>query len=173
MAVFVMAVGILAMVALFPLGLREGMQARGDVKQSMFADHVLNQFVALLSDTNLTWSQWAALDQTAYPKATDIGGGRGRGSIAYPKANLPFPFKDPTIGWKSGTRKYNENQYRVFFRLTGGAKLEKEYQKTLTPSARVMGIGVRSTERNLSDYNDYSNNVLYYAEVQFRGDPNR
>ena len=62
MAVFVMAIGILGMVALFPLGLREGVQARSDLKQAMFADHALNQIVAILSQTNMTWSVWKGLD---------------------------------------------------------------------------------------------------------------
>jgi Tfp pilus assembly protein PilV len=61
MAVFVMAIGILGMVALFPLGLREGVQARADLKQSMFADHALNQLVAILSQTNMTWQVWEDL----------------------------------------------------------------------------------------------------------------
>ena len=61
MAVFVMAIGILGMVALFPLGLREGVQARADLKQSMFADHALNQLVAILSQTNMTWQIWEDL----------------------------------------------------------------------------------------------------------------
>jgi hypothetical protein len=39
------------------------------------------------------------------------------------------------------------------------------------PSARIMGIGVRSTDQDVKGYT-YTNNVLYYAEVMFQGVPN-
>ena len=42
LAVFVMAVGILALMGLFPTGLRESMQSRADLKQTMFADYALS-----------------------------------------------------------------------------------------------------------------------------------
>ena len=61
MAVFVMAVGILSMVVLYPLGLRESTQGRADLKQSIFADDVLNQMVGLLSQTNVTWTTWSGM----------------------------------------------------------------------------------------------------------------
>jgi len=51
MAVFVLAVGILSMAVLYPLGLRESMQSQSDIKQSMFADYVLSVAVAKASQT--------------------------------------------------------------------------------------------------------------------------
>jgi Tfp pilus assembly protein PilV len=57
MAIFVMAVGILGMVALYPLGLRESTQGQADLKQAMFADYVLKQLVAAASQTNITWTE--------------------------------------------------------------------------------------------------------------------
>jgi len=51
MAVFVMAVGVLSMAILYPLGLRESMQSQSDIKQSMFADYVLSIAVAKASQT--------------------------------------------------------------------------------------------------------------------------
>jgi Tfp pilus assembly protein PilV len=51
MAVFVLAVGILSMAVLYPLGLRESMQSQADIKQSMFADYVLSLAVAQASKT--------------------------------------------------------------------------------------------------------------------------
>lgn len=42
LAVFVMAVGILALMGLFPTGLRESMQSRADLKQTMFSDYALS-----------------------------------------------------------------------------------------------------------------------------------
>ena len=49
MAVFVLSVGILSMIVLYPLGLRESLQGQADIKQSMFADYILNQAVAYAS----------------------------------------------------------------------------------------------------------------------------
>lgn len=42
MAVFVLALGVLALMALFPAGLREGVNAQSDMRQAMFADYVLS-----------------------------------------------------------------------------------------------------------------------------------
>ncbi len=53
MAVFVLAIGILSMAVLYPLGLREGMQSQADLKQSMFADYVLSVAVAAASKETL------------------------------------------------------------------------------------------------------------------------
>ena len=49
MAIFVMAIGVLSIVALFPLGLRESFQGNADLKQSATADYYLNQVVAIAS----------------------------------------------------------------------------------------------------------------------------
>lgn len=53
MAVFVLAVGILSMAVLYPLGLRESMQSQADLKQSMFADYVLSVAVATANKEDL------------------------------------------------------------------------------------------------------------------------
>ena len=175
MAIFVMAVGIVGMVALFPLGLREGIQGRADLKQSMFADHVLNQMVALLSQTNVTWSEWSSLDQTAWPEQTETMVAERNEKITWGRASLSslpnFDSRTLTDGWKNGGTELNNNQYRVFFRLVGG---EKATNVGLPPgpSQRVMGIGVRSTDLNVNHYDRYTNNVLYYAEAMFQGVPN-
>ena len=58
LAVFIMAVGVLAMVALYPLGFRESQQSREDVAAADMADAVLNPLVAALSCTNMTWTAW-------------------------------------------------------------------------------------------------------------------
>jgi len=58
LAVFIMAVAVLGMVALYPLGFRESQQSRDDVVEAVLAEGILNPIVATLSSTNLTWSQW-------------------------------------------------------------------------------------------------------------------
>lgn len=145
MAVFVMAVGILSLIALFPLGLRESIQGKQDLQQSMFADFALNQVVAALSQTNLTWNDWLNVDGL-------IGGRDAFPSAVRDKLELPG-------AWTVGGSLMKPQHYRLFCNLVDGA------------SDRVMGIGVRSTDVDLTKYELYTNNVLYYAEVMFQGIP--
>lgn len=64
MAVFVMAVGILILVGLYPFAFRETEQSREDVAGAAAADAMLNQAAAVLSSTNMPWSKWNALTRT-------------------------------------------------------------------------------------------------------------
>ena len=61
LAVFIMAVAVLGMVALYPLGFRESQQSRDDVVEAVLAEGILNPIVATLSATNLTWTQWQSV----------------------------------------------------------------------------------------------------------------
>ena len=58
LAVFIMAVGVLAMTSLYPLGFRESQQSRDDVRAAIVANEVLGQLTAALSSRNLTWKEW-------------------------------------------------------------------------------------------------------------------
>ena len=58
MAIFIMAVGLLAMVALYPLAYRESRQSQDDVKAAAAADCVLNTLTAALSSRNIKWNDW-------------------------------------------------------------------------------------------------------------------
>jgi len=58
LAIFIMAVGLLAMVALYPLAYRESRQSQDDVKGAAAADCVLNMLTASLSSRNNKWSDW-------------------------------------------------------------------------------------------------------------------
>ena len=179
MAVFVMAVGIMSLVGLFPLGLRESYQGRADLQQSMFADYALNQLVALLSQTNLTWSEWKEIGDpnnsgigTVYPEGFTPP--RGQTKLRTILKTLPVCVKGKLVlpglqsadnppkvcEWKvAGGKKMNFDHYRIFFNLVESA------------SDRMMGIAVRSTDIDAPAYENYTNNVLYYAEVMFQGDP--
>lgn len=61
LAVFIMAVAVLGMVALYPLGFRESQQSRDDVVEAVLAEGILNPMAATLSSTNMTWSQWSGI----------------------------------------------------------------------------------------------------------------
>lgn len=58
LAVFIMAVGVLAMVGLYPLGFRESQQSEDDVASAILADAVLNPLVQALSSPYMSWSDW-------------------------------------------------------------------------------------------------------------------
>lgn len=166
MAVFVMAVGILGMVALFPLGLREAIQGRADLKQSMFADHALNQLTGLLSQPTVTWNDWMRLDHTSWPVAV-IPEDNSNSDDTWPQTSFGSSIDANKLNlsgiWKNGSTSMDldgeDAQCRIFFQLVEGS------------SSRVMGIGVRSTDQVVKNYFQYTNNVLYYAEVMFQGEP--
>ena len=151
MAVFVMAVGILSMVVLYPLGLRESTQGQADLKQSMLADFVLNQAVAIASQTNITWSAWKQI-----PVANSSGSNyEGWPASIFPKYG---EVEEPNI-WKGGSG----SRWRVTCARGGEGMSDK-----------IMGIMVQSTDLDfLKNSYQYSNNPIYYAEVMFQGDPNK
>ena len=147
MAVFVMAVGILSMVVLYPLGLRESTQGQADLKQSMMADYLLSQAVAAASQTNITWNQWKTL-----PAADNVNN-PGNSWPSFMKNEIKDPY------WTDAPSLKN-NRCRVACVLVPGH------------SDKLMGIMVQSTELTyLNAYNQYSNNPIYYAEVMFQGTP--
>lgn len=58
LAIFIMATGVLAMVALYPLGYRESQQSRDDVWAAAEADRVFNILHATLGERNMKWNDW-------------------------------------------------------------------------------------------------------------------
>lgn len=151
MAVFVMAVGILSMVVLYPLGLRESTQGQADLKQAMFADFVLNQAVAAASSTNITWSEWKSVN------------------VADPDSDTVRPVLPNFISSKMEMNPYinlgmqQDTHYKIGCFLVPGA------------SDKIMGILVQSTDlvKAVTKYEQITNNPIFYAEVMFQGDPTR
>lgn len=147
MAVFVMAIGVLSMVVLYPLGLRESTQGQADLKQSMFADYVLNQAVAAASQTNITWSQWKQV-----PLADQSTISLGSSVPSFIKNKLDF----------SAYPEMVENiHYRIACCRVAGV------------SDKIMGIMVQSTDlvKNITKFEQVTNNPIFYAEVMFQGNP--
>lgn len=147
MAVFVMAIGILSMVALYPLGLRESRYSQADLKQSMFADYLLNQAVAAASQTNIPWSQWRNV-----PK---IGGS--------------------TINLGSSVPSFIRSRLKMdgYPNMVEGVHYKIACCRVAAHSDKIMGIMVQSTELEdgVTQYEQVTNNPIYYAEVMFQGDP--
>jgi len=146
MAIFVMAVGVLGIAALFPLGLRESTQSQADLKQSMFADYMLNQAVAAASRTDIKWSVWKAWVDGQQPPET--------GMMTLPL--LPSFITEYLIEPKWNNAPIKDKQYKIVCCGVPGA------------SDRIMGIMVLSTD--LQD-KQFPGNPVYYAEVMFQGDP--
>ena len=61
LAIFIMAGGVLAMVSLYSLGMRESRQSTEDVAVAGYADAVFAPLVAKLSATNMTWKGWTSI----------------------------------------------------------------------------------------------------------------
>lgn len=161
MAVFVVAVGIIVMAALYPLGLRESMQSTADLKQSMFADVVLGAAVAAASNTNMTWATFSRaplaqgnnmLDNTLVPPS-EIGSAIDRAVAAFNSGSSVVMTKD--------------KNYRLYcFRVprSGG--------DTMTPimGFLVFSLDVDTRSMSSQDLNRLlGNQQVYYAEALFQG----
>ena len=175
MAVFVMAIGILGLVALFPLGLREGVKARADLKQSMFADHALNQIVAVLSQTNMTWTVWKKLREFE-GDANELQGELSGIASLMPKqlsgGSVDFGKTLPG-NWTIGVGSTPLANEHILITC-------KTPDSEDTPSARILGITVRSadTDDPYPSGNEareawITRHAPYYTEVLFNGDPTK
>ena len=80
LAIFIMAVGVLAMTSLYPLGFRESEQSRDDVQAAVTADEVLGQLTAVLSSRNITWQKWKGAIDNAVNESKN---GNQSGWLAY------------------------------------------------------------------------------------------
>ena len=147
MAIFVMAMGILSMAVLFPLGLRESNQGFADLKQASLADYLLNQAVAAAQLPDVKWSEWQRIPWLE--SKSDNSGVNLK--------DLP-PFIEDKMDYPEGSSE------RYVIRCCRPAGF----------SGRRMAFFVQSTEmKNLTSYNQYSNNPVFYAEAYFRGRPDK
>ena len=152
MAVFVVAIGVLSMVVLYPLGLRESTQGQADLKQAMFADDVLNRAVAAASQTNITWTEWTTKVPNKYNFKNKIN------------SSVPDFINNEMETLKSDYPQLKrDTHYKIACCLLPGA------------SDKIMGIMVQSTDlfKTISSYSQFTNNPIYYAEVMFQGDPTK
>lgn len=172
MAVFVLAIGVLSMAVLYPLGLRESIQSQADLKQSMFADYVLNVAVSAASSTNLNWSQWRTWAAVYNMTGSDAGTEKDL-SI---NESIPQDFVLPIV--TAAVEAYNSNQKAGFKHVRN-----KTYAMYCVvapgPSDRIMGIMVRSLDMDTSKMNDAEKitrlqaQPVYYGEARFQGHPDK
>jgi Tfp pilus assembly protein PilV len=167
MSVFVLAIGVLSMAVLYPLGLRESIQSQADLKQSMFADYVLNMAVAAASSTNVNWSEWSLWAGTYNMGGSDPGTEFSINDQCVPGfvGNVVFP---------AVKEVYNPNQLPGF-RHTRNQTFAIYCVMAQGPSDRIMGILFRSLDVDTSKMTTREKikrleaQPTYYAEAHFMG----
>ena len=151
MAIFVMAIGVLSMVVLYPLGMRESRQSQDDLQQAMLADRVLNQLVAALSHPDIAWSRWKTVPE--YEKTQDSQ----KPEVKTYLNNVLSGAAGITLNLPSETDTKNPQlNHRIYCHRVPGT------------SGKVMGLQVDFVRKlRLKDETVQS----YYAEVLFQGNP--
>ncbi|MGN0852853.1 MAG: prepilin-type N-terminal cleavage/methylation domain-containing protein [Kiritimatiellia bacterium] len=163
LAVFIMAVGVLAMVGLYPLGFRESQQSQDDVAGAILADAVLNPIVAALSSTNVTWQAW-----------NNVCGGQGK---SVPANGWKAFCKDDTSYVPGGTIDGNAVISRVKSAYSGGGSFDFPtsgssaanglfYALVMTQTdVNTIRVSFRATRRKGQLFVQ----PFYYTEVHFQG----
>ena len=174
LAILVMAGGVVGMVSLFSLGLRENRQSVEDVASAGFADAVFAPLVAVLSATNLQWNAWCQ----AVPNAS------GRNDC---NGLAPNNGTDKQ-GWSAYVRSIDDGQdfliesgcngiaQGVFERIAGKAPsgispswpaIDDEYSYGLVATRRgsTISLAFRASRRR----NALFAMPVYYTEVHFQG----
>ena len=183
LAIFIMAVGVLAMTSLYPLGFRESQQARDDGYAAVVADEVLGQLTAALSSRNITWDRWKNAVGSAVG-ASDDGGREGWFSYLTKRGDDYVAISRDSANEKAG---------RVFKALaeacSGATEVPKwnpdrDYAHGLVVRWGKRVVATRSSQAEaLDDHSRVSISFrmsrrsgalmtapIYYTEVHFQGD---
>ena len=183
LAIFIMAVGVLAMTSLYPLGFRESEQSRDDVRAAVVADEVLGKLTAALSSRNITWDRWKSAVENAV--RTSNQGGAGAGWFSY----FASRGRDSYVA----IRRPNDHAGKVFEALAAACPGATE-RPTWSPESkyahglvvqwgkRIVATGPNQGE-SVDDYSRVSisfrlarrsgalmTSPIYYTEVHFQGD---
>lgn len=186
LAIFIMAVGVLAMTSLYPLGFRESEQSRDDVQAAVTADEVLGQLTAVLSSRNITWKNWREAVENAVSESKN---GNQAGWLAYfnkhgSESYIPLKTAD--------ANSRADKVFKALVRACSGATkapawspdpkyahgLVVQWGKRIVPTG-----GNRDRGRAVDDYSRVSISFrmsrrsgtlmaapIYYTEVHFQGD---
>ena len=185
LAIFIMAVGVLAMTSLYPLGFRESEQSRDDVRAAVVADEVLGKLTAALSSRNITWDRWKNAVESAV--RTSNQGGAGAGWFSY------FASRGRDSYVAISRPNANSHAKAVFDALAAGCQgattrptwaPESKYAHGLVVQwgKRIVATGPNQGE-SVDDYSRVSisfrlarrsgalmTSPIYYTEVHFQGD---
>ena len=181
LAIFIMAVGVLAMTSLYPLGFRESEQSRDDVEAAVVADEVLGQLTAALSSRNIEWSRWVSGIGSAVDKTQD-------GWLAYAES---YSAAGGKTGYKVKSKAaVNAKAGEVFTALAsvgdGNPRVSFDnkyaYGVVAQWGKRVVATGTKTSEA-INDFSRVSISFrmarrpgalltapIYYTEVHFQGD---
>lgn len=175
LAMFVMAMGVLSMIALYPLGFREADQSREDLAAAAYCESVLNSLAAALSSTNIPWSSWAKLANDENKKGATIP---KDGWLEYFDDNYYGSPKRATEMKSIADRTFKQVLDRVGFKNIVDAKGNK-YQVEPPPQPRGLACGlvvaftgtrcaiaVRATRRPAM----LLAQPLFFTEVNFQGE---
>lgn len=187
LAVFIMAVGVLAMASLYPLGFRESQQSRDDVHAAITANEVLGQLTAALSSRNIEWKKWKECIEDAVEESNK--GGAGDGWFSYFEGGKNNSYQVRRRG------SVNDHAQSVFGKLVKAVEGATEKPSWNPDSKYAYGLVVQWGKRIVATsgqnktceaMNDYSRvsisfrmsrrpgalmaAPIYYTEVHFQGD---
>ena len=185
LAIFIMAVGVLAMTALYPLGFRESQQSRDDVRAAIVADEVLGKLTAALSSRNIEWQDWRSAIENAVSKSNQ--GGAGNGWLSYFTKHRQDTF---VVQDRASVNGHARQVFNALTRVASGATKapswnpDSKYAHGLVVQwgKRIIagGPGVSTAQ---DDYSRVSISFrlarrsgalmtapIYYTEVHFQGD---
>ncbi len=187
LAIFIMAVGVLAMTSLYPLGFRESEQSRDDVQAAITADEVLGQLTAALSSRNITWQKWR--DEVG--KAVDASkNGERAGWAAYLTKHgdsyIPVKMADANSRAKKVfdalVRACDGVTAKLKWDPTSGTESKYAHGLVVQWGKRIVALG-NNKSKAVDDFSRVSISFrmsrrsgtlmaapLYYTEVHFQGD---
>ena len=181
LAIFIMAVGVLAMTSLYPLGFRESQQSRDDIRAAVVADEVLGKLTAALSSRNIEWGKWRGAVQDAVNASNN--GGVGNGWFSYFKNGKSNTHVART---RSEMNSHAQDVFKKLAKAANGATKEPQWDRFNSSFAH--GLVVQWGRRIVygKPENDYSRvsisfrmarrsgalmtAPIYYTEVHFQGD---
>ena len=187
LAVFIMAVGVLAMVSLYPLGFRESQQSRDDVHAAITANEVLGQLTAALSSRNIKWETWKKCIDAAVDESNKGGAGAGWFSYFEKKGGNSYQVR------RRGS--VNDHAKSVFGKLVDaveGATAKPSWEPDSKYAYGIVAqwgkriVATSGQNKRCEAMNDYSRvsisfrmsrrpgalmaAPIYYTEVHFQGD---
>lgn len=180
LAILIMAVGVLTMTSLYPLGFRESEAAHDDVRAAVVADEVLGKLSAALSSRNITWEAWKNAGEAAVDASNS--GGSGEAWMSY------FTLRGKSDFRIEGASSVNSRAKTVFNALAGACSGVTKAPAWTPDSNFAQGLVVQWGKRivNGSAKDDYSRVSIsfrmsrrpgalmaapvYYTEVHFQGD---
>jgi len=179
LAILIMAIGVLTMTSLYPLGFRESEAAHDDVRAAVVADEVLGKLSAALSSRNITWENWKSAAEAAVKASNSGGAGNAWMSYFTQRGNS---FKMENVG------SVNSHAKSVFDALAGACSSATQKPNWTPDSKYAQGLVVQWGKRIVGgnakdDYSRVSVSFrmsrrpgalmgapVYYTEIHFQGD---